>query len=87
MQRLSKHGNGIALIFARTETNTFFNSVWGKAEAALFLKGRLTFYNVDGTKGHFNGGAPSILIAYGENNAQALRNSTLPGYFVQLTRS
>ena len=50
MKRLALHGDGIALTFARTETRMFFESIWGKADAILFLKGRLRFYNVDGTK-------------------------------------
>lgn len=27
--RLAEHGNGIALVFARTETQMFFEHVWG----------------------------------------------------------
>lgn len=30
LARLSDHGNGIALIFARTETRMFFEHVWNK---------------------------------------------------------
>src|SRR5689334_16014213 len=28
LSRLAAHGNGMALVFARTETRMFFNSVW-----------------------------------------------------------
>ena len=31
LKKLSEHGNGIALIYARTETRMFFNYVWDKA--------------------------------------------------------
>ena len=80
MRRLMAHGNGIALIFARTETRTFHECVWGKASALLWIRGRITFYNVDGTKPRTSGGAPSVLIAYGEQNAEALRNCGIPGH-------
>lgn len=79
MQRLAEHGNGIALIFARTETAIFFPWVWEYATAWLFLKGRLHFHYVDGTRAAANSGAPSVLVAYGDNNAAALERSGLPG--------
>ena len=73
------HGNGIVLIFARTETQTFHECVWGVADAVLWIKGRLTFYNVDGTKPKNSGGAPSVLIAYGKDNADRLRTCRITG--------
>lgn len=48
MERLAAHGNGIALIFARTETATFFPWVWEHASAILFVKGRICFYTKEG---------------------------------------
>ncbi len=79
MRRLAAHGDGIALIFARTETRTFFECVWGVADSVMFLKGRLTFLNVDGTRPHNSGGAPSCLVAYGNKNAERLRLCQLAG--------
>lgn len=84
LKKLSEHGNGIALIFARTETKMFFDYIWDKADAVLFLKGRLSFYNVDGTKGNSNTGAPSCLVAYGMDNAENLLDSQLRGMFIWL---
>lgn len=83
IRRLAEHGNGIALIFARTETATFFPWVWGYARAVLFLKGRLCFHNVDGSKGG-NAGAPSVLIAYGQDNIGTLQTCGLAGRLVLL---
>ena len=37
LAKLAAHGDGIALIFARTETEGFVREVWGKADAILFL--------------------------------------------------
>lgn len=83
--RLAEHGDGIALIFARTETAMFFEHVWPKADGILFLRGRLTFYRPDGTPGDFNGGAPSCLVAYGEGNARRLAGlGSDVGQFVSL---
>ncbi|MDD3089749.1 MAG: DNA N-6-adenine-methyltransferase [Candidatus Omnitrophica bacterium] len=68
LQLLAHHGDGIALIFARTETETFFRHVWDKADAVLFIQGRLYFYHVNGQRATMNAGAPSCLVAYGQSN-------------------
>lgn len=73
LARLSEHGDGIALVFARTETKAFHKHVWPKASVLLFLKGRLTFHHADGSAANSAAGAPSVLIAYGERNAACLR--------------
>lgn len=82
MGRLCEHGDGIALIFARTETETWFRHIWGRAAGILFLRGRLSFYNVDGTRGNNSAGGPSALVAYGAANFDALRRSGLAGAVV-----
>ncbi len=67
LERMALHGNGIALVFARTDTKAFHQHVWGACTSVLFLKGRLTFCRPDGSpapNGH-NSGGPSCLIAYG----------------------
>lgn len=84
LDKLKRHGNGIALIFARTETRMFFNHVWEDADAIMFLQGRLFFFGVNGLQSKTNTGAPSCLIAYGYNNANILKNSTIKGKFIQL---
>lgn len=83
LRKLADHGNGIALIFARTETVGFFNEVWGKATGLLFLKGRLKFERWDLSPTHSNAGAPSVLVAYGDEATQRLKNSGLEGVFVE----
>jgi hypothetical protein len=83
LQRLAAHGNGIALIFARTETAMFVSHVWRGASAILFLHGRLHFHHVDGARAMANSGAPSALIAYGANNVEALRTANLAGSLVE----
>jgi hypothetical protein len=85
LSRLAAHGDGVALTFARTETRMFFQEVWSKADALLFIEKRLGFYRVDGTRPKGGGGgAPSVLIAYGAANVEALRVSGLEGAFIDL---
>lgn len=83
LEKCVEHGNCIALIFARTETRMFFNHIWDKADALLFIKGRLKFYHVDGTQGG-SAGAPSVLVAYGQENAEILENCCIEGKFIRL---
>ena len=83
IDKLALHGNGIALIFARTETIGFHGHIWTWADAIFFFKGRLKFYHVDGTQGG-TANAPSCLVAYGEDNVEALRNCGLSGKFISL---
>ena len=46
LDKCADYGNAIGLVFARTETRMFFSSVWEKADAIFFIKGRLSFYTV-----------------------------------------
>ena len=77
LARMAEHGNGVALIPARTETAMFYASVWGAADGVLFIKGRPHFHYVDGRRAAFNSGAPIALVAYGRENLNALCDSGL----------
>jgi len=81
---MAEHNNGIALIFARTETNTFFKWIWPYATGILFIKGRLKFYNVDGTVADNSAGAPSCLISYNDINAKILEESSISGKYLKI---
>ena len=84
LARLADHGNGIALIFARTETEMFFEHVWNKADALLFIEGRIHFCHANGTPARANAGGPSVLVAYGLTNVGILRNCSIKGKFIRL---
>ncbi len=84
LKKLADHGNGVALIFARTETAAFFREVWGRAHAVLFIKGRIYFHDVAGVRAAANAGAPSVLIAYGEENSEYLMKVTHLGKYIRL---
>jgi hypothetical protein len=84
LERLADHDQGTALIFARTETETFQNLVFGRARGLLYLKGRLFFHHADGTRAKHNGGAPSVLCAYGQEDMDRLAACDLEGHFEPL---
>lgn len=83
MGRKPAYGWQNALTFARTETKAFFDAVWDKADAVFFFRGRIKFYHVSGREGG-SAGAPSILIAYGRDNADRLLNAKLDGKGIRL---
>lgn len=84
MERLADHGSGVALIFAKTETKLWFDSVWSKATALLFIRNRLHFYTAEGHMAPHNSGAPSVLVAYGNADAEILACEPIEGHFVAL---
>jgi hypothetical protein len=86
MRRLAAHGNGIALVFARTETAWWHETV-PTCSAVCFIEGRLSFVAADGLPGHSNAGAPSALIAYGEECAAAVAGAGLGMTFAVRSRA
>lgn len=52
----------------------FFNFVWGYADAVFFFKGRIAFHHVTGERAK-PAGAPSCLVAYGDQNVQAIKSA------------
>lgn len=77
LRKLVRHGDGVALIAARTETTMFYECVWNVADAVCFMRGRPHFHYVDGTRAKANSGAPICLVAYGGANVMALSRSGL----------
>jgi len=84
LKKMASHGNGIALVFARTETRMFFHYVWPSAYAVLFMAGRPSFYHVNGKQAKGNSGGPMVLIAYSDADAEALRVSSIAGKYIRL---
>jgi hypothetical protein len=79
--KLAAHGNGIALLHARTEA-AWFEPCWEFASAILFLADRLYFHYPSGERAEANSGAPACLVAFGDANAFALSKSGLKGNLV-----
>ncbi len=84
LSKLADHGNGISIIFARTETEMFFKQVWDRADSIFFFQGRLHFHTVNGKRAKSNAGGPSCLISYGEKNVQSISDSGLRGKHIYL---
>lgn len=76
LQRLTEHGNGIALVFARTDA-AWFQHQLRNATAICFIAGRVKFINGQTGQPAGSPGAGSALIAYGTQNAAALHHSAL----------
>ncbi len=75
--RLAAHGNGIALVHARTEAN-WFEPIWQHAQVIGFLKNRLYFHYPDGRRAEANSGAPAVLAAFGQDAVGRLAKSSIP---------
>lgn len=82
LRRLATHQHGTALVFARTETTWFVETVWRAATAILFLEGRVHFHYADGSRAAANAGAPSCLVAYGIEDALRLARCGLNGVYI-----
>jgi phage N-6-adenine-methyltransferase len=86
MAKLADHGRGTALVFARTETEWFVEQVWERADAVMFLHGRLNFARPCGSPTKKNAGGPSVLIAYGKEDVDRLVASGFNGTMVRKWR-
>lgn len=84
MEKLAKHGNGLSLVFARTETGWFQDCVFRIATALFFPAGRIRFYKPDGTPGDYTGGAPSVFVAYGKEAVVRLLQVKMRGKMIYL---
>ncbi len=82
LEKMKRHGNGIALVPSRVETKMFFDHVWGVADAILFPNKRIHFFSNDGAKGKSPNFA-AVLIAYGRHNVDALRTCEARGAIIE----
>jgi len=71
LEKMHQHRNGISLVFARTDCRWYHNYV-AKADAILYLKGRVKFVDGDCVSGGSGAGSGSMLIAWGKENIMAL---------------
>ena len=94
-KKMDEHGNGIMLIFSRTETAWFQRHVLDARSSATgigFIRRRLRFSTPDGSliktkKGKVsNAGAPSCLISYGTQNDTAIQKLFVKGALASLDK-
>lgn len=80
LARLAIHGDGLALLYARTDTLGFHAHVWNKADAVFFFHGRPWFHKpVTGERAAANSGGPMVIAAYGKASVKRLERLTRPG--------
>ena len=83
LEKLNAHGEGIALVFSRTDCK-WFHDICTKANSILFLKGRVKFVDGLGVTGGSGAGCGSMLIAWGNENAKALKRLDNKGFLIDL---
>lgn len=76
MRKAAEHGNGLALVFARTDTR-WFQEVAVTTDAMCFIAGRVRFYQGNTANRGGTPGAGSVLLAWGEVATDALVRSQL----------
>jgi hypothetical protein len=81
LAKMHRHRHGIALVFARTDCKWFHDYV-AKADAILFLKGRIKFVDGLGVTAGGGPGSGSMLIAWGQDNVQVLESCSNQGFLV-----
>ena len=84
LDRLLRHGNGVALVLASTDTRWFHDYVV-KATGLLFVRGRPKFLRDDFTEVVLM--RASVFVAYGDDNARRLALSGIAGWFVRMMES
>lgn len=84
MRKLAQHGNGIALVFARTDVK-WFHEIAHLASAITFVSGRIRFYQGSTANRGGTPGAGSMLIGFGERARRELLSSDL-GVTVETVR-
>ncbi len=77
------YDQNIELLFNRCDSKMFQDVIFPKATGMKFLRHRIRFYRPDGTRGE-SPGCGSLLLAFGEDNAEILRNCAIEGKYVQL---
>ena len=84
VERMVKHGNGIALLFSRTDAK-WCQKAMVAADGILFLSGRIKFIpgrENSHKKGEAGAGAGSVMFAFGDDCAIALQKMKHLGYYI-----
>jgi hypothetical protein len=77
MDRMAEHGDGLALVFARSDA-AWFHRALKQADAVCFIRGRVRFIRgADMTQPPGNSPAPSVVFAYGTECVAALMRAGL----------
>ena len=82
IDRLAEHGNGIALVFCRSDAVWFHRAVQS-AGGMFMMKGRVQFTRPDGSGSRCPLGC--VLLPFGANNRAAIRKAKLQGVWCDAT--
>jgi hypothetical protein len=84
VRRFAEHGNGIALVFSRTDAS-WFQEAMRSASAVMFIAGRIEFVpGLENMHKKSRCGAGTALLAFGADCAAALRNMRDHGIFIEV---
>ena len=81
LAKMNDHRNGVALIFARTDTR-WFHLYAVKADAILFLRGRIAFIDGQDNTKQQGSTAASMLLAWGTQSIESLKKMKAYGFLV-----
>lgn len=76
MRRMAEHGNGLALVFARTDVK-WFQEIASGTNLICFVSGRIRFYQGSVETQGGSPGSGSMLLAWGDEAGDILRRSGL----------
>lgn len=81
MAKLAEHGNGVALVFANSDTRWFHDYVFNhpNCTGVLWIKSRVKFANLAGET--LLQKKPSVLVAYGNEALARIRDGLERGVF------
>jgi hypothetical protein len=83
LKKMSEHGDGIALVFSRTDTQWFHDAITNTS-GILFLKDRVRFIDSATMEPGGSPGCGSVLISWGGPCAEILRTAKLKGTYFPL---
>ena len=81
LEKLSSHGNGIALVFARCETR-WSQKAFESCDAVYFIKGRISFISSLGKKST-NASNGNMFLIWGQKNIEAVLKSGINGVLMR----
>lgn len=84
LKKMHEHRNGISLVFARTDC-AWYHDYCAKADAILYLRGRIRFVDGLGVTGGTGAGSGSMLIAWGVENVKILQSMADLGHLCVIT--
>lgn len=86
LERMIAHNNGIALVFSRTDAK-WCQSCMSACTAMLFISGRIEFVpGLENQHKRSRCGAGTVLFAFGDYNADALKRLSDRGFYVRNSR-